>query len=280
VSAFGLKVGRRFGSSGVELLGGPAPVYLLVKVSGTGAASTTKQVRNYARHWTPVHLDFVVKDIEAAVKKTVSVGATLETPITTHKWGRLALMADPFGNGYCFVEFLGGAMTKSPSSSNSCRPTNRCSGTPLIGTVIGKLQGSVVLKALILGLILLFQFGIAQGKENEIYSFKVLKQTQDSVLFEISYYYSGDHGDKAKVTAWPKPAGFWGSSIIPLVTGNGVSQLNVKLMPKAPKEVVSNSIEFFFYSDGGPPFCRKEFIFQKKWVNSAEPATSPKEFQR
>lgn len=124
-----------------------------------------------------------------------------------------------------------------------------------------------MLKALILGLILFFQFGIAQGKENEIYSFKVLKQTQDSVLFEISYYYSGDHGNEAKLTAWPKPAGFWGSSIISLVTGARVSQLNAKLMPKAPKEVVSNSIEFFFYSDGGPPFCRKEFTFQKKWIN-------------
>jgi uncharacterized glyoxalase superfamily protein PhnB len=65
-------------------------------------------VRNYARHWTPVHLDFVVKDIEAAMKKAVSVGATLEVSITAHKWGRMALMADPFGNGYCFVEFLGG----------------------------------------------------------------------------------------------------------------------------------------------------------------------------
>jgi predicted enzyme related to lactoylglutathione lyase len=129
-SAFGLKVGRRFESSGVELLGGPAPIYLLVKVSGTAAASTTRQVRNYARHWTPVHLDFVVKDIEAAVKKAVSVGATLEVSITAHKWGRMALMANPFGNGYCFVEFLGAAMTKSPSSSRQLSPKNRCSGTP------------------------------------------------------------------------------------------------------------------------------------------------------
>ena len=138
-----------------------------------------------------------------------------------------------------------------------------------------------MLRTLILGLILLFQFGIVQAKTNEIYSFKVLEQTQDSVLFEISYYYSGDHGDTAKLTAWPKPAGFWGSSIISLVTGDHVSQLNVKLMPKAPKEVVSNSIDFFFYSDGGPPFLRKEFNFQKKWVNSTEKAaTSPRQFQR
>jgi hypothetical protein len=108
----------------------------------------------------------------------------------------------------------------------------------------------------------------AQAKINEIYSFKVLEETQDSVRFEVSYYYSGDHGDKAKLTAWPKPAGFWGSSIIPLVAGEHTSQLNVKLMPKVARKVSSNTIEFFFYSDNGPPFCNKEFIFDKEWINS------------
>jgi len=39
-----------------------------------------------------------------------------------------------------------------------------------------------------LGFNFTFPVCIAQGKENEIYSFKVLKQTQDSVLFEISYF--------------------------------------------------------------------------------------------
>jgi hypothetical protein len=123
-----------------------------------------------------------------------------------------------------------------------------------------------MLRALILGLLL--QLSVTQVEANEIYSFKILEQTQDSVRFEISYYYSGDHGDKAKLTAWPKPPGFWGSSIIPLVAGKHVSQLNVKLMPKAPKEVQSNSVEFFFYSDSGPPFFKREFSFEKKWVNS------------
>jgi hypothetical protein len=41
------------------------------------------------------------------VNKAASAGATLEGSVTTHQWGRLALMADPFGNGYCFVQFLG-----------------------------------------------------------------------------------------------------------------------------------------------------------------------------
>ncbi len=105
--SFGLKVGRRFGVNGVEMLGSSAPIYLLVKAEGTQAAGTTAQRRTYDRHWTPVHLDFVVDEIESAVQKALSVGALLEEPIATHKWGRLALMADPFGNGFCFVQFLG-----------------------------------------------------------------------------------------------------------------------------------------------------------------------------
>lgn len=107
VSVFGLKVGRRFGAFGVELLGSSAPIYLLVKAPGTPASHSTSQRRSYERHWTPVHLDFVVEEIEPAVQKAVAAGAQLEKPIATHKWGKLALMADPFGHGFCFVQFLG-----------------------------------------------------------------------------------------------------------------------------------------------------------------------------
>jgi predicted enzyme related to lactoylglutathione lyase len=105
--AFGLKVGRRFGGGAVEMLGGAAPIYLLVKAGGTVASSATDQVRRYDRHWTPVHLDFVVEDIESAVQTALAAGARLEAAISTNKWGKLALMADPFGHGFCFVKFLG-----------------------------------------------------------------------------------------------------------------------------------------------------------------------------
>ncbi len=107
-SAFGLRAGRRFGRFGVEMLGGPAPIYLLAKLPGTPAADTTSQRRSYERHWTPVHLDFVVDDIEPAVRRAEAAGARLERPITTQAWGKLALMADPFGHGFCFVQFAGG----------------------------------------------------------------------------------------------------------------------------------------------------------------------------
>ena len=106
-SAFGLKMGRRFGASGVEMLGSSAPIYLLVKASGTPASATAAHCRSYERHWTPVHLDFVVDEIESSVRQAASAGATLEKPISIHKWGKLARMVDPFGHGFCFVQFLG-----------------------------------------------------------------------------------------------------------------------------------------------------------------------------
>jgi len=106
-SALGLNVGRRFGAFGVEMLGSSAPIYLLVKSPGTPASDTTSQRRTYERHWTPVHLDFVVDEIEPSVERAVLAGARLEKPTATHKWGKVALMADPFGHGFCFVQFLG-----------------------------------------------------------------------------------------------------------------------------------------------------------------------------
>jgi predicted enzyme related to lactoylglutathione lyase len=106
-TAFGLQAGRRFGADGIEMLGSSAPIYLLVKAAGTAASSAIPQRRSYVRHWTPVHLDFVVEEIESAVRQALNAGAQLESAVSTHEWGRLALMVDPFGHGFCFVQFLG-----------------------------------------------------------------------------------------------------------------------------------------------------------------------------
>jgi predicted enzyme related to lactoylglutathione lyase len=106
-AAFDLQVGRHFGDFAVEMLGGPTPLYLLAKEAGTPPTATTGQVRSYARHWTPVHLDFVVEEIDGAVQKAIAAGARLERPVLIHAWGKLAMMADPFGHGFCFVQFWG-----------------------------------------------------------------------------------------------------------------------------------------------------------------------------
>lgn len=103
--AFALTPARRFGTSGVELLGASSAIYLLAKQAGTRPFEGSDATRDYSRHWTPVHLDIVVDDLERAVDRAVRAGARLEGGITRNIWGHIALLADPFGNGFCLVEF-------------------------------------------------------------------------------------------------------------------------------------------------------------------------------
>jgi predicted enzyme related to lactoylglutathione lyase len=103
VEAFGLAVGRRFGADFVELLGWPAPLYLLRKEPGTIGAGS--QPRSYARHWMPVHADVVVEDIDAATARAARAGAQVEQDPHEVAFGRIARLADPFGNGFCLIEF-------------------------------------------------------------------------------------------------------------------------------------------------------------------------------
>ena len=65
------------------------------------------QRRDYRRHWTPVHLDFVVADLDAALARAQRAGATLEGEPRSATWGRIATLADPFGHGLCLIQFLG-----------------------------------------------------------------------------------------------------------------------------------------------------------------------------
>lgn len=105
--AFGLALHRRLGATGAEMLGAPAPIYLLQKAAGTPAAGAVRQPRDYARHWTPVHLDVVVDDVDDAVARAVAAGARLEDPAVSYDWGRIAHLSDPFGHGICIMQFLG-----------------------------------------------------------------------------------------------------------------------------------------------------------------------------
>jgi predicted enzyme related to lactoylglutathione lyase len=103
--ALGLRVGRRLGDGAVELLGASSRIYLLEKPAGSvpfeGAAAT----RAYARHWTPVHFDLIVTDLDAALTRARAAGAVQEGPIGEHAWGRIAVCSDPFGHGFCLIAF-------------------------------------------------------------------------------------------------------------------------------------------------------------------------------
>ena len=103
--AFGLHAGRRLGGEGIELLGGQAPIYLLLKAEGSLAAGA--ETRRYARHWSPLHLDVVVLNLDAALRSALAAGAVQEGDVRSANWGRIVRIADPFGHGWCLLQFLG-----------------------------------------------------------------------------------------------------------------------------------------------------------------------------
>jgi len=103
--AFGLTVARRFGADVAELNGWPVRLYLLQKPAGSPGAAGA--LRHYDRHWTPVHLDVVVDDLDAALEQALAAGARIEGDIRTEAWGRIVVLGDPFGHGLCLIQFLG-----------------------------------------------------------------------------------------------------------------------------------------------------------------------------
>jgi predicted enzyme related to lactoylglutathione lyase len=104
-AALGLTVGRRFDSEFVELLGAGAPIYLLKKDPGTVIGPAGGDTRRYRRHWCPIHPDFAVDDLDAAVARAVAAGAVQEGSTRAAPYGRLAMFADPFGHGFCLIQF-------------------------------------------------------------------------------------------------------------------------------------------------------------------------------
>ncbi len=103
----GFRLGRRFDDAFVELVGGSAPVYLLGKAAGSRPHPGAREGRDYGRHWTPVHFDLVVDELTTAAARAVAAGATQEGDVRDEPYGRLAFFADPFGNGFCLLEWRG-----------------------------------------------------------------------------------------------------------------------------------------------------------------------------
>jgi len=100
----GLQLGRRFDAQWAEILGASSPIDLLANPTGSRPVKDSNAMRDYARHWTPVHLDFVVSDVNAAVARAVAAGAVLERPLRDEPYGQIAGLADPFGNGICLIQ--------------------------------------------------------------------------------------------------------------------------------------------------------------------------------
>jgi predicted enzyme related to lactoylglutathione lyase len=103
----GLTVARRLSPTWIELAGANAPIFLLAGRPPVADLGAVKVRRSYDRHWTPVHLDFVVTDLDGVVARLIGLGGALDREIATREYGRIGFMADPFGNGFDLIEFSG-----------------------------------------------------------------------------------------------------------------------------------------------------------------------------
>ncbi len=103
----GLTVKRRLSPRWIELAGANLPIFLLANRPEIADLGTTTARRDYGRHWTPVHLDFIVPDLDAMIARLTTRGGTLDRAVKHREYGRIANMADPFGNGFDLIEFSG-----------------------------------------------------------------------------------------------------------------------------------------------------------------------------
>lgn len=88
----------------VAVLGGlNVELCLLEKPAGSTPAPDTSDRRKYERHWTPVHLDYHVDDLHAALQHVEALGAKREQLFEHAGHGSAAFCTDPFGHGFCLL---------------------------------------------------------------------------------------------------------------------------------------------------------------------------------
>jgi len=86
-----------------ELIMDGLTIYLGENAAGTNPLIDGHAIRNYDRHWTPIHLDFTVSNLEQTISSIVELGGVKEGE-KRGDWGSIAFCADPFGNGFCVMQ--------------------------------------------------------------------------------------------------------------------------------------------------------------------------------
>lgn len=112
--ALGLKLNRIIDEDVAELAGASSMIYLLANAADSPAAQSAPSSRHYSRHWTPVHIDFVVDDIAESANVALAAGAIQESECVHWKGSKCITFADPFGHGFCLIQFDGETYSDAP----------------------------------------------------------------------------------------------------------------------------------------------------------------------
>lgn len=104
-NALDLELNRLIDDDVAELAGASSVIYLLANSAESSASSTVLEKRRYTRHWTPVHIDFVVEDLLEAADRAVKAGASRESECMEWRGSKCITFSDPFGHGFCLLEF-------------------------------------------------------------------------------------------------------------------------------------------------------------------------------
>lgn len=116
--ALGLRLDRIIDEDVAELAGAASTIYLLARPAGSPPSEFATDERQYARHWTPVHIDFVVDNVAEAATRAVRAGAVQEGASVDWHGSRCISFSDPFGHGFCLIEFAGETYSDGDTERN------------------------------------------------------------------------------------------------------------------------------------------------------------------
>jgi hypothetical protein len=77
----GLTQKRRLGPRWVELVGANLSIFSLADRPATAELGTKMVSRDFGRHWTPVHLDFIIPNLDEMAARLCRLGASLDREV-------------------------------------------------------------------------------------------------------------------------------------------------------------------------------------------------------
>lgn len=86
-----------------ELRAETSEIFLLEKGPGSILSVYTEEKRHYQHHWMPVHMDFLVDDLNLALAKALEASAKQEQRFENPEHSSVTMCSDLFGHVFCVI---------------------------------------------------------------------------------------------------------------------------------------------------------------------------------